>query len=44
MNQLAKNILTNNIQVTKEDIANINRNDSFNSLSDRVERNISILK
>lgn len=44
MNQLAKNILTNNIQVTKEDIARINRNDSFNSLSDRVERNINILK
>lgn len=44
MNQLAKNILTNTVQVTKEDVVNINRNDSFNSLSDRVERNVNILK
>lgn len=44
MNQLARNILTNNVQVTAEDISNIRRNDSFNSLSERIERNIKILK
>ena len=44
MNTLAKQILTNSLQVTQEDIARINRNDSFNALSERVEKNIKILK
>lgn len=44
MNTLARKITTNTLEVTKEDIERINRDDSFNALSDRVERNIGILK
>lgn len=44
MNSLAKKITTNTLQVTKEDIENINRDESFNALSNRIERNIDILK
>jgi len=44
MNSLAKKITTNTLEATKEDIENINRDDSFNALSKRVERNINILK
>ena len=44
MNSLAKKITTNTLEITKEDIENINRDDSFNALSKRVERNINILK
>ena len=44
LNTLAKQVLTNSIQVTKEDIARINRSDAFNALSERVDRNIKILK
>lgn len=44
MNSLAKKITSNTLEVTKEDIENINRDDSFNALSDRIERNIGIIK
>ena len=44
MNSLAKKVTNNTLEVTKEDIENINRDDSFNALSNRVERNINILK
>jgi hypothetical protein len=44
MNSLAKKITTNTLEITKEEVEKINRDDSFNALSDRVERNISILK
>ena len=44
MNTLARKITTNTLEVTKEDIERINRDDSFNALSDRIERNIGILK
>ena len=44
MNSLAKKIMTNTLQATKEDVDNIDRDASFNALSKRVERNINILK
>lgn len=44
MNSLAKKITTNTLEVTKEDIEKINRDETFNALSKRVERNINILK
>ena len=44
MSTLAKKITTNTLEVTKEDVERINRDASFNALSDRVERNIEILK
>lgn len=44
IDDLAKNILSSNIQFTKEEIMSIDRTDSFNDLSDRIQRNIDILK
>lgn len=44
MGILAKNVLTGGIKVTKEDIKNSYREVQFNALSDRIERNINILR
>lgn len=44
MNRLASNILKGYKTITKEDIQNSYREASFNALSDRIERNINILK
>lgn len=41
---LAKDILNGTRQITEEDIANSKREAQFNALSDRIERNIEILK
>ena len=44
MSSLAKRVLTNSLEITQEDIARIQRDDTFNALSKRIERNINILK
>lgn len=44
MNFIAKGLLNSNIQVTKADINRIDRDVQFNDLSDRIARNIKILK
>ena len=44
MNDLANNILKGTIKVSKEDIRNSNRDAQFNSLSEKIDRNINILK
>ena len=44
MSSLARKVLTNSLEITKEDIAKIQRDDTFNALSSRIERNINILK
>lgn len=44
MNNLAKTILNGTRQITQEDIINSQREAQFNALSDRIERNIEILK
>ena len=44
MNNLAKTILNGTRQVTQEDIINSKREAQFNALSDRIDRNIEILK
>lgn len=43
MSQLAKDILSNKIDIKKEDIAKAQRDAQFNALSDRIQRNIDIL-
>lgn len=44
MNDLAKTILNGTRQITQEDIINSQREAQFNALSDRIDRNIEILK
>ena len=44
MNNLAKTILNGTRQITQEDIINSQREVQFNALSDRIDRNIEILK
>lgn len=44
MSDLARGIFDGTQRLTKSDIANSQRNIQFNALSDRVERNIKILK
>lgn len=44
MGELAKNILNGTRQITQDDIANSRRNVQMNALSDRIERDIEILK
>ena len=44
MNDLANNILKGTIKVSKEDIRNSNRDAQFNALSEKIDRNINILK
>ena len=44
MNNLAKTILNGTRQVTQEDIINSQREAQFNALSERIDRNIEILK
>ena len=44
MSNLASNILNNTVQLSKRDIINSQRNVQFNALSDRITRNINILK
>lgn len=44
MNNLAKTILNGTRQITQEDIINSQREAEFNALSDRIDRNIEILK
>ena len=44
MNDLAKTILNGTRQITQEDIINSQREVQFNALSDRIDRNIEILK
>lgn len=44
MNNLAKTILNGTRQITQEDIINSQREAQFNALSDRIDRNIEILK
>jgi hypothetical protein len=44
MNSLSKSILNGTKQITREDIKNSRRNARFNALSDRINRNIEILK
>lgn len=44
MSELAKSILNGTKTITQEDIVNSERNVRFNSLSDRVARNIKILE
>lgn len=44
MSVLAKDIVANKIKLTREDIETSHREVAFNNLSERVDRNISILK
>ena len=44
MGNIAKNILNGTRQITEEEIANSKRDAQFNALSDRITRNIEILK
>lgn len=44
MSTLANSILSGNMNVTKRDIVNSQRDVQFNALSDRIDRNIEILK
>lgn len=44
MDKLAKNILSKSMSITQEDIKRSERNAQFNALSDRIDRNIEILK
>lgn len=44
MQELAKNILSGTQQITEQDIKNSTRKATFNALSDRIDRNIEILK
>ena len=44
MSTLAKDILSGAKQLTQDDIARINREKAFTALSDRIDRNIGILK
>lgn len=44
MSQLAKELFSGETQVTRQNIENIQSNASFNALSDRIERNIKVLR
>ena len=44
MGELARNMLSGLIEISKEDIASSQRNVQLNNLSDRIERNMDILK
>lgn len=44
MNDLAKGLFSGETQITREDIANSQRDVQFNNLSDRIQRNINLLK
>ena len=44
MGMLAKNILNGTTQISREDIKNSQREAQFNALSDRISRNIEILR
>lgn len=44
MSELSKKVLRGEVQITQQRIASIASEDSFNSLSERIERNIKILK
>lgn len=44
MSRFARNIMNGSISVSKEDVVKSQRDKVFNALSDRIERNIEILK
>lgn len=44
MSTLANNILSDNLNITKRDIVNSQRDVQFNALSNKIDRNIEILK
>lgn len=44
MSDLAKKILSGAVTISKEDVARAQRNARFNALSDRIERNMEILR
>lgn len=44
MSSIAKEILSGGVQFTQEDVSNIDREDEFNALSNRLERSLEVLK
>lgn len=44
MSRFARNILNGAVQITRDDVARTERDKVFNALSDRIERNIKILR